>query len=39
VYEVLLAAASSGADALLLKLDLRHDVRSQVRNWRSWLAE
>lgn len=38
VYEVLLAA-SGGADALLLELDLRHDVRSRVRNWRSELVE
>jgi hypothetical protein len=38
VYEVLLAA-SSGADALLFELDLRHGVRSRVRNWRSGLAE
>ena len=38
VYEVLLAA-SRGADALLLELDLRHGVRSRVRNWRSEQAE
>jgi hypothetical protein len=38
VYEVLLAAGS-GANALLLELDLRHDVRSRVRNWRSWLGK
>ena len=38
VYKVLLAA-SGGADALLLELDLRHGVRSRVRNWRSELVE
>lgn len=38
VYEVLLAA-SCGANALLLKLDLRHDVWPRVRNWRSELVE
>lgn len=35
VHEVLLPTAS-GADGLLLELDLRHDVWLRLRDWRSW---
>jgi hypothetical protein len=38
VYEVLLAAASSGADSLLLELDLRHDVRSRTAQLAQWVG-